>query len=203
MPEPTAQVRPQRPGELDAVCGVTRAAFGDEAVVELVRVLAARPDTGCSLVAELDGELVGHVALSRGWVDAAPRLVRAEVLSPLSVVPAQQGRGVGGALVRAAVSSAGQRGVPLVFLEGDPGYYRRLGFEPARAHGLTRPSVRIPEPACQVVLLPAWESWMAGALVYPEVFWELDLVGLRGDSLAKAEAATASGPDDGATDPSG
>ncbi|HET7305799.1 MAG TPA: hypothetical protein VFJ12_14755 [Segeticoccus sp.] len=36
-------------------------------------------------------------------------------------------------------------------------------------------------PAFQVRRLPAHEPWMTGTLVYPDVFWELDCVGLRED----------------------
>ncbi len=48
-----------------------------------------------------------------------------------------------------------------------------------RPLGFIRPSVRIPEAVCHVVTLPAWEPWMAGQLVYSEVFWRMDAVGLR------------------------
>jgi putative acetyltransferase len=66
-----------------------------------------------------------------------------------------------------------------VFLEGDPRYYGPLGFAPAGAWGFTRPSVRIPEAAFQAVRLPAYDAGVTGALVYPDVFWRHDAVGLR------------------------
>ena len=66
-----------------------------------------------------------------------------------------------------------------MFLEGDPGYYSRLGWQPASGHGFTAPSVRIPDVAFQVRLLPGHESWMTGALVYNDTFWQFDCVGLR------------------------
>jgi putative acetyltransferase len=66
-----------------------------------------------------------------------------------------------------------------VFLEGSPRYYPRFGFRPAGDLGFRRPSLRIPQPAFQVVLRPSYEPWMTGTLVYPEVFWALDCVGLR------------------------
>ncbi len=46
---------------------------------------------------------------------------------------------------------------------------------------MTRPSVRIPESAFQLIRLPGYESWMTGAVVYPDTFWEFDCVGLRED----------------------
>jgi putative acetyltransferase len=179
-------VGPASPSETAAVLAVVRAAFGDdgEPVAGLVRELVEERGTSAALRASLvarepGGEVAGHVALTRGWLDAERRLVEVLVLSPLSVRPDAQRRGVGGRLVEAAVAEADRLGSPLVLLEGDPAYYGRLGFEPAVRHGMVPPSVRIPAPACQVRLLPAFESWMTGALVYPDIFWRLDLVGLR------------------------
>lgn len=172
-------VRPQRDGEAAAVRAVTARAFADSWVADLVDVLAAGP-ARLSLVAETDdATIVGHTMLSRGWVDAPSRLVEVLILSPLSVDPPVQRRGIGGSLVRAALSGAEELGAPAVFLEGSPAYYPRFGFVPAGPNGFTRPSVRIPEVAFQVVLLPAWQPWMTGALVYPEAFWEMDAAGLR------------------------
>jgi len=68
--------------------------------------------------------------------------------------------------------------VPAVFLEGSPDY-SQLGFVPADVLGFRRPSLRIPPAAFQVHLLPAYEDWMTGTLVYREAFWNHDAVGLR------------------------
>jgi putative acetyltransferase len=122
---------------------------------------------------------VGHVSFTRGWLDAPTRLVEVLVLSPLSVHPAQQGGGVGSALVRRSLELVRDRPEPLVFLEGAPTYYGRLGFRPGAPHGFAPPSRRIPPAAFQFVELASYEPWMTGALVYPDVFWEHDAVGLR------------------------
>jgi putative acetyltransferase len=45
--------------------------------------------------------------------------------------------------------------------------------------GFRKPSLRIPDAAFQVYRLPSAEAWMSGTLVYPDVFWERDCVGLR------------------------
>src|SRR6185295_4600512 len=99
----TRAARPDDDAAIDAVIG---AAFGEEGpvIVRLLGLLAAAGHRRASLVAEQDGALVGHVQLSRSWVDARERLVEVLVLSPLSVLPEAQGRGVGTALVAAAPS---------------------------------------------------------------------------------------------------
>jgi putative acetyltransferase len=138
---------------------------------------ATKPTT--KPAAERAGQIVGHVQLSRSWVDAPERLLEVLVLSPLSVAPEQQRHGIGGQLVRHALSEATRLGAPLVFLEGAPAYYSRFGFETASQRGFTAPSVRIPDAGFQVVILPSYAPWMTGALVYAEQFWAYDCVGLR------------------------
>ncbi len=162
------------------------AAFGRDSIAVLAGELRESDSHRAALVAELDATVVGLVQLSRGWLDAARQLVEVLVLSPLGVLPELHGRGIGTALVRAAVSTAEQLGDPLLFLEGSPRYYPQHGFSPGAEHGLLPPSRRIPEPAFQVMLLPGWQDWMTGALVYPDAFWRHDAVGLRGERLARA-----------------
>jgi putative acetyltransferase len=170
------------------VFAVVLAAFADDpAVAPLEADLAARDDSQ-GFVAETEDGVVGHVRITRCWIDAEAALVEARVLSPLSVAPAVQGRGVGGALVARAVAAAEATGVPVVVLEGDPGYYARLGFRPAAELGLAPASRRVPPPAFQAVRFPAYQGWMRGPIVYPETFWAHDAVGLRGAVLADVRA---------------
>lgn len=171
------------PGDRDDVRVVVRAAFRDDGdhVVGLLDSLqsssAACP--GLSLVARDGGRLVGHVLLTRSWLDAPTRLVEVLVLSPLAVGPGSQRRGVGSALVRAALARADEQGWPLVFLEGDPAYYGPRGFAAASPLGFASPTERIPEAGFQVAVLAAHEPWMTGRLVYADPFWEHDAAGLR------------------------
>ncbi len=97
----------------------------------------------------------------------------------------RRGRGIGSALVRYGLAQAERRPEPLVFLEGSPDYHGRFGFQAAGRHGFRRPSLRIPEPAFQVVKLHAYEDWMTGTLVYPRPFWDLDCVGLRDPGIPR------------------
>jgi putative acetyltransferase len=182
-------VRPATAADSAAIREVTTRAFADNGeVAGLVDALSAGP-ARISLVAESDGAVVGHTLLSRGWVDAERELVEVLVLSPLSVEPALHRQGIGTQLVHAALAAAESAGCPAVFLEGSWAYYPRFGFVSGGSRGFTRPSLRIPERAFQVAVLPAWQDWMTGALVYPEAFWATDFVGLRGETLARARAA--------------
>ena len=123
--------------------------------------------------------VLGHVMFTGCLLDAPARLVPVQVLSPIGVVPARQRQGLGGALVTTGLEMLNAQRVPLVFLEGSPAYYRRFGFVAGADRGFRKPSLRIPDEAFQVAVLDAYESWMTGTLVYPQTFWDLDLVGLR------------------------
>ncbi|MGN6332854.1 MAG: GNAT family N-acetyltransferase [Motilibacteraceae bacterium] len=181
-------VRKERADDVDAVRDVVRAAFGSEHEVRLVDALRAHDSwRDLSYVAvepaparEDADDVVGHVCFTRGWVDAPAALVEVLVLSPLSVRPDRQRRGVGQALVRAALEDLRGLGHALVFLEGSPAYYPRFGFRPGGELGFTPPSVRIPPAAFQVAVLAPYDTdAVGGALVYPDVFWREDAVGRR------------------------
>ena len=175
-------LRAELPRDRDAIRRVHEEAFGDgRTVPALADALRAAPAplAPLSFVAVADGEVAGNVMLSASRLDAPSRLVDVYVLSPLGVLPGFQRQGIGAALIRIALQAAEERQVPLVFLEGDPAYYGKRGFERADAHGFRAPSLRIPPPAFQVARLPGYEPWMTGTLVYSDVFWSYDCVGLR------------------------
>lgn len=181
------RVRRAEPSDRAAIETVVRSAFAEEPVVAtIVEDLRAAGRAEIELVAVDDDEVVGHVLLSRAWVDDESALAEVLVLSPLGVAPARQGEGRGTALIAAALEAAGEAGESHVFLEGDPGYYSRHGFAPALEHGFLRPTERIPGPAFQVAVLH--ERPIVGRLVYPDAFWVHDAAGLRGETLAQVRA---------------
>lgn len=79
-----------------------------------------------SLVAVVDGRVVGHIAFSRasvgdskfGWF----------LLGPIAVLPGLQGQGIGSALMESGLAELRARNVIGCVLVGDPGYYTRFGF---------------------------------------------------------------------------
>jgi putative acetyltransferase len=180
------ELREELPGDKESVREIHLRAFGDRGLVVADLVDSLRetitPTDGLSLVARYDGQIAGHVMFTRSLLDAPRRLVEVHVLSPLAVMPGYHERGIGSALVRQGLTALVMRAVPLVFLEGDPGYYSRFGFAPGGELGFRKPSLRIPDGAFQAIRLPGYEPWMTGTLVYAEPFWRHDSVGLRDPS---------------------
>lgn len=80
-----------------------------------------------SLVAETEGQLVGHVAFSPVTLvgEGAPQ---GYLLAPLGVKPDRQKGGIGTRLVETGVDTLRRRGVGFLLVYGDPAYYGRFGF---------------------------------------------------------------------------
>ena len=171
------------PADAPRIRALHEAAFGDHGRVVAALVEGLRgeltEDNGLSLVAVEGDEVVGHVFFTRALLDAPPRLVDVQVLSPVAVLPDRQRRGIGSTLITQGLTVLSERHVPLVFLAGPPEYYSRLGFVAAEGLRFRKPSLRIPDAAFQVRVLRAYEQWMTGTLVYSQPFWDHDAVGLR------------------------
>jgi putative acetyltransferase len=163
-------VRAARDDDWPAILEVHRRAFGDEGedVVRLCEELRELDLLADSFVAEADGAVVGHVF--NNWVGLEGDTRRLLQLSPLGVLPAHQGRGHGGELVRAVLDAARARGEPLLLVEGSPKYYGRFGFVRADELGLLPPPEALYDWAFQVAVLDEGAELPRGRVVYPEPF---------------------------------
>ncbi len=120
----TWQVREARAVDYPAIFDTVAASFGRPEEARLVEALRRSGALTLDLVAEVDGRIVGHIALSRLLSPGA-----ALALAPLSVHPDHQRIGVGHALMRAAIERAEAAEAEMIFVLGDPAYYGRFGFE--------------------------------------------------------------------------
>jgi len=119
-------------------------AFGEEqgqAIVGLVCGLlgdeTARPLL--SLVAEMEGRIIGHILFSSARLQSKGQSVPAQILAPLAVAKDHQGEGVGGALINEGLRQLEASEIGLIFVLGHPGYYPRFGFRPAGTLGFEAP----------------------------------------------------------------
>jgi putative acetyltransferase len=163
-------IRRELPQDIDAITAVHRGAF--DTAVEATLVTALRADEGwlpaLSLVADADGEVVGHVVCTRGHVAGAPALG----LGPLGVLPSHQRAGVGAALTHAVLGAADALDEPVVVLLGHKEYYPRFGFVPAADLGITPPVVEWGEHF-QARPLTAYTPSLRGEFAYAAPFREL------------------------------
>ncbi|MBN2254886.1 MAG: N-acetyltransferase [Deltaproteobacteria bacterium] len=117
--------------DIKTITDITIAAFRDHPISNQTEqfIINALRDAGMltlSLVAEIDGKLVGHVAFSP--VTISDGSMNWYGLGPVSVMPENQKQGVGKSLIRAGLSLLKDMGGNGCVLVGDPAYYERFGF---------------------------------------------------------------------------
>ncbi|MEY2453717.1 MAG: putative acetyltransferase [Acidimicrobiaceae bacterium] len=166
-------VRAEQPSDYAAIADVVEAAFTSPVEARLVEAIRASTNyiPELSLVAELDGRIVGHVMISFTALRDGDIERWIPMLSPLAVAPDLHGQGIGSALVRESTALTDARGEPVVILEGSPVYYGRFGFEHSVACGIHihLPSWAPPE-AAQVLRLKSYDPSVRGEVVYPPAF---------------------------------
>lgn len=171
--DPALVIRRELPGDEEPTRALHDAAFGvppgalrsvETDILDRLRADGDVLDT-LTFVAELNGDVVGHVVCSRATMGEG----RSVALGPIAVLPDRQGEGIGSALVAAVLVTADQRHEPSIVLLGDPGWYAHFGFETAAPHGITSPGPW-PEQYFQVKRLNAWRGDLAGPFAYPRAF---------------------------------
>jgi predicted N-acetyltransferase YhbS len=141
VPPDDISVRTEAPDDAAGIDAVVSEAFvaefGTADEVELIRTMRERGElvADLTLVAELDGNIVGHIAFSEVTLDGLPS--RGLGLGPVAVAPEVQMRGIGSLLISIALERAERAGWQFVVLLGHPSYYPRFGFRPAAAASIT------------------------------------------------------------------
>ena len=160
-------VRAEAPDDVDAIFAITRQAFAGHPYSQgtepyIVNWLRAAGALSLSLVATIEGRVVGHVEFSpvaisdgaAGWYG----------LGPVSVIPGLQRRGIGTALIREGLDRLRATGAGGVALVGDPGYYGRFGFR-------HRPELTLADvPPNVFLVLPFFGELPSGAVTFHEAF---------------------------------
>lgn len=125
-------IRNETAADVSAITDVTVAAFQTLAISNhteqfIVAALRAAQALTLSLVAELDGRVIGHIAFSP--VTIADGTQNWYGLGPLSVLPEYQRQGIGKALIQAGLSRLKELNAQGCCLVGHPDYYRKFGFK--------------------------------------------------------------------------
>ena len=134
----------------EAVFAVEQAAFGREDEARLVDALRGKEEMDFECVACAHGRVIGHIAFSPLLLERGGEALRGSALAPLAVAPEWQKKGVGAALVRMGLEFCASRGVDVVVVVGEPGYYARFGFDAEAGRLIEAP---FPYPYLQVAEL--------------------------------------------------
>ncbi|MBB6218002.1 putative N-acetyltransferase YhbS [Anaerosolibacter carboniphilus] len=125
-----------------------------------------------SLVAELDGKTVGHIMLTKIFIQNEVKEYESLALAPVSVLPQYQNKSIGNALIIESLKIAKQLGFKSIVLLGHSKYYPRFGFRPASIWGIKAP-FDVPDEAFMALELEERSlEGIAGTVVYPKEFFE-------------------------------
>lgn len=157
-------VRDAGPADASSIRRVVAAAFGRPNEADIVDQVRGAGEAVAEFVAEIDGEIAGHVLFNRMRCD--PQMLAAG-LGPLAVAPAFQGQGIGSALVRRGLDACRQLGAGACVVLGAPAYYGRFGFTSA---GGTIESKYSHLPAFQALALKDGALRQRVSIAYPDAF---------------------------------
>lgn len=162
------QIRPETVADVAGIAEVNQLAFArpNEAyLVEQIRQ-SDRFIPSLSLVAEVDGKVVGHILFS--YVDlVGEQQLRVLALAPMAVHPTVQRQGIGSQLVEAGLAIADTMQEPLIIVLGHPAFYTRFGFKPSIQYGI-KPPFPVPEEA--FMSKPLKQTIYRGIVTYPPAF---------------------------------
>jgi putative acetyltransferase len=134
-------VRAPKPQDFAAIHAVEAAAFEREDEALIVDAVRAEGAALVELVAEEEGQIVGHILFSRMTCKPARRM---SALAPVAVLPDAQGRGWGQVLCRAGIEELRRMGAEAVVVLGHVDYYPRFGFSREAAKLIASPYAHLP-----------------------------------------------------------
>ncbi len=171
-------IRKETPEDYNRVIELTEKAFetleiSDHNEGKLVDKLREAPTfiEELSLVAELNGQVVGHILFTPIVIDNGTQQFQSLVLAPVSVLPEFQKMGIGGQLIRAGHCKSKELGFQSVILIGHPDYYPKFGYKPASIWGI---KTQIPLPSedvfMAVELTKGRLEGVSGTVIFPPEF---------------------------------
>mgnify|MGYP001097110304 FL=1 len=130
--KPDITIRNETSVDVSAISEVTIAAFNTLEISNhteqfIIEALRAGNALTVSLVAEMDGRVIGHIAFSPVTIsDGTPDWYG---LGPVSVSPEYQRQGIGKALIREGLAQLREMHARGCCLVGHPEYYKKFGFD--------------------------------------------------------------------------
>lgn len=166
-------IRHETPSDIPAIHAVNKQAFdGREAEAGLVDAIRKSKNfiPELSLVAEENGQILGHILFSRIHIETESGSVSAIALAPMAVLPGYQKQGIGSQLVRRGLDECKRLGHTIVIVLGHTAYYPRFGFSAASAKSLECPFGDCGDAWMALELIPGALQGARGKVVYPSAF---------------------------------
>ncbi len=170
-------IRPETSTDQQAIYEITARAFGRPLEAHLIDLLRASPDfiPALSLVADQDGQVVGHVLFSKARLEGSATSGGLLALGPIAVSPDHQRKGIGGKMIHQGLAIAARLGYQGVILLGSPHYYPRFGFLPGSRYGL-KTTYDVPDDEFMVQpLYPGGLEGLVGTAHFSPAFAQMGL----------------------------
>ncbi len=153
-------IREEQPEDIAAIHSLNVAAFGQPQEANLIDTLRTNGGILLSLVATIDGQVVGHILYTRVSLLSGEKQVVGAGPGPMAVLPEHQRQGVGAKLIAAGNERLRDNGCPFIVVLGHPEYYPRFGFNPASYYGI-KCEWDVPDNVFMVLILD--EEKMSGS----------------------------------------
>ena len=164
-------IRTESAEDQNAIRGVNQGAFETGAEAEIVDNLRASGDLVLSLVAEENGEVIGHIAFSKMTMVDKPEASGLVGLAPMAVAPGEQRKGVGKKLVQEGIKQLTAAGMEAIFVLGHPEYYPKFGFKPSGTTFGIKSQFDVPDEVFMALELKAQTlADLGGVVAYSKVF---------------------------------
>lgn len=163
-------IRAEQAEDHESIRRVVELAFGKPNEADLVEALRKYAHPHISLVAVVDGQVVGHIFFSPVSIESEGDAFTAIGLAPLAVLPDYQNKGIGTELAWAGLRECKLLGHDVVVVLGHPEYYPRFGFVPAARKGI-RSEYDVPDEVFMVAeLTPGTLKGREGLVKYHPEF---------------------------------
>lgn len=145
-------IRHENSEDVSLVSSVIEKTFKRDAEVKLAERLRQNCHDLLSLVAEINGTIVGHIMFSPVIIQNG-RILQGMGLAPMAVLQSHRRQGVGTRLVQTGLQILKERGCPFVIVLGHPEYYPRFGFQPASRYNITSRWEDVPDEAFMILIM--------------------------------------------------
>ncbi|MCK4993914.1 MAG: N-acetyltransferase [Candidatus Omnitrophica bacterium] len=145
-------VRQEKKEDIEAVRQINLKAFARPQEADIVDKLRDNCQDCLSLVAEVDGNIAGHILFSPAIIEADSGVIKGMGLAPMAVLPAYQKQGIGSALVQDGLEKLKQVNCSFVIVLGHSEYYPKFGFKAASSYGI-KCEWEVPDEAFMAIVL--------------------------------------------------
>lgn len=147
------RIRKENKNDHATIKQINDAAFGQHQEGNVVGKLRKLDPNALSLVADVDGKLVGHIFYSTAEIDYNNKKIVGMGLAPVAVLPEYQRQGIGKKLITESINMLLNQNIPFIIVLGHEEYYPKFGFEIASKYGIKCQWEDVPDEAFMIMII--------------------------------------------------